>query len=305
MRPIGIDEVLRRIIGKAIGWTLKTDIQESAGPLQTSTGLKGGAEAAIHAMKEIFDDDDTDAVILVDASNAFNALNRKVALHNIQIICPPFSTILINTYRAPSKLFITGGKHLLSQEGTTQGDNLAMALYGLATIPLQNILRINIPSVKQVWLADDATGAGKLQPLREWWDSIVSNGINIGYYINESKSWLILKDPTKLMETKRLFADTNIKITSEGKRHLGAAIANNNFRKEYATEKVSKWCKEIEQLSIYAKSQPQVAFSAFIHGIQHKYTYFLRTIQGMEEFILPLDKVLTETFFTNIVRFSN
>ena len=54
------------------------------------------------------------------------------------------------------------------------------------------------------------------------------------------------------METKRLFADTNIKITSEGKRHLGAAIGNNNFRKEYATEKVSKWCKEIEQLSIYA-----------------------------------------------------
>ena len=176
-----------------------------------------------------------------------------------------------------------------------------MAFYGLATIPLQNILRINIPSVKQVWLADDATGAGKLQPLREWWDSIVSNGINIGYYINESKSWLILKDPTKLMETKRLFADTNIKITSEGKRHLGAAIGNNNFRKEYATEKVSKWCKEIEQLSIYAKSQPHAAFSAFIHGIQHKYTYFLRTIQGMEEFILPLDKVLTETFLPTLL----
>ena len=57
VRPIGIGEVLRRIIGKAIGWTLKTDIQESAGPLQTSTGLKAGADT----------EDDTDAVILVDA----------------------------------------------------------------------------------------------------------------------------------------------------------------------------------------------------------------------------------------------
>ena len=129
---------------------------------------------------------------------------------------------------------------------------------------------INIPSVKQVWLADDATGAGKLQPLKEWWDSIVSNGINTSYYINESKSWLILKYPKKLMETKRLFADTNIKITSEGKRHLGAAIGNNNFCKEYATEKVSKLCKEIEQLSIYAKSQPQAAFSAFIHTTERE-----------------------------------
>ena len=203
MRPIGIGEVLRRIIGKAIWWTLKTNIKEPAGPLHTSAGLKGCAEAAIHVMREMFDDDDSDAVILVDASNSFNALNRKVALFNIQIICPPFSTILINTYRAPSKLFITGGKRLLSQEGTTQGDNLAIAFYGLATIPLQNILRINIPSVKQVWPADDATGAGNLQPLREWLDSIVSNGTNIGYYINESKSWLI-KRPQKIVGNKKI-----------------------------------------------------------------------------------------------------
>ena len=123
-------------------------------------------------MKEIFDDDDSDAVILVDACNAFNALNRNVALHNIQIICPPFSTILINTYGAPSKLFITGGKHLLSQKGTTQGDNLAIVFYGLATIPLQNNLMINIPSVKQVWLADDAYGAENYNLLENGWTQL-------------------------------------------------------------------------------------------------------------------------------------
>ena len=38
---------------KAIGWTLYDDILNAAGHLQASTGLKGGAEAAIHAMKEI------------------------------------------------------------------------------------------------------------------------------------------------------------------------------------------------------------------------------------------------------------
>ena len=47
------------------------------------------------------------------------------------------------------------------------------------------------------------------------------------------------KRPHKIDGNKRLFADKNIKITSEGKRHLGAAIGTNNFRKEYATEKVS------------------------------------------------------------------
>ena len=51
VRPIGVREVLHRIIGKVISWTLKEDIQLAAGPLQTATGLESGAEAAIHAMK--------------------------------------------------------------------------------------------------------------------------------------------------------------------------------------------------------------------------------------------------------------
>ena len=76
VRPIGVGEVLRRITGKAIAWALSDDIQEAGGSLQVSTGLKAGAEAAIHSMKEIFEKDGTEGVILVDAENAFNKLNR-------------------------------------------------------------------------------------------------------------------------------------------------------------------------------------------------------------------------------------
>ena len=111
---------------------------------------------------------------------------------------------------------------------------------------MQTILRIKSPAVKQVWLADDATGAGKLKQLKEWWDIIITNGINIGYYVNASKSWLILKDSERFNEAKTIFADTTIKVTVEGKRHLGAALGNDNFRRENATEKVTKWCKGIE-----------------------------------------------------------
>ena len=100
VRPIGIGEVLRRVMGKAIGWCLKQDLMEATGPLQASSGFRGGAEAAIHAMRQVFEDDNCEAVILVDASNAFNLLNRQVALHNMQRTCPPFATSLISTYRA-------------------------------------------------------------------------------------------------------------------------------------------------------------------------------------------------------------
>ena len=114
MRPIGIGEIIRRIIGKCIGWVLKKDIQEAAGPLQMATGIQSGAEAAIHSMKEIFENDETEAVILVDASNAFNSLKRMAPLHNIRILCPQFSTILINTYRISVRMIILGGKDILT-----------------------------------------------------------------------------------------------------------------------------------------------------------------------------------------------
>ena len=99
MRPIDIDEVLRRVIGKIINWVLIDKIQEAVGSLQTVTGLKAGAKAAIHAIRTIFEDPSTEGAILVDASNSFNSLNRRVALHNIQIACPSFSHVLVNTYQ--------------------------------------------------------------------------------------------------------------------------------------------------------------------------------------------------------------
>ncbi|MCP4494129.1 MAG: hypothetical protein GY820_43525, partial [Gammaproteobacteria bacterium] len=126
VRPIGIGETFRRIVGKAVSWVLKSDIQEVAGPLQVCTGLKIGAEAAVHYMRKQFQLETTEAVILVDASNAFNAVNRSALLHNIQIICPEFSTITINMYRTDCRLFVSGTE-IASSEGTTQGDNLAMS----------------------------------------------------------------------------------------------------------------------------------------------------------------------------------
>ncbi len=61
-------------------------------------GYCAGAEVAKHAMKEIYKNDAIDAVLLTDATNGFNCMNRSVALQNIQIICVVITTYVINTY---------------------------------------------------------------------------------------------------------------------------------------------------------------------------------------------------------------
>ena len=70
----------------------------------------------------------------------------------------------INTYRQTARLFIVGGKELVSAEGTTQGDPLAMALYALRIQPLITCLKSKSSS-KQCRFADDASGIGSVGEL--------------------------------------------------------------------------------------------------------------------------------------------
>ena len=147
--------------GKCLTKVTKQDIIEASGSLQVCAGSKSGSEAAIHPMHNIFEADNTDAVLLIDASNAFNSLNRTAALHNVRILCATIATYAINTYREPALRFIIGGKELRSEEGTTQRDPLAMCLYAVSLRPL--ITSLNASTfVKQCWFAGDATSAGSL-----------------------------------------------------------------------------------------------------------------------------------------------
>ena len=136
IRPVGIGEVARRIAAKTVLRLLSEDIRAATGPLQLCAGHIAGCEAAIHAVNEMFNQQTSDATLLVDASNPFNTINRQAALHNIEYICPSIATILNSNYNAPVKMFITGGGEIKSMEGTTQGDPLAMAMYALAITPL-------------------------------------------------------------------------------------------------------------------------------------------------------------------------
>ncbi len=174
VRPVGIGETLRRIIGKSVMTVLQKDIMHAAGVTQVCAGHPAGCEAAIHALRNVFTALDTEAVLLVDADNAFNRLNRAVALQNVRHTCPPLATIAINFYRTSSHLFVTGGMELSSEEGTTQGCPLSMALYAVSIIPLINKSRdtatMDCNPVTQVWYADDAAAGGALKALHRFWN---------------------------------------------------------------------------------------------------------------------------------------
>ena len=72
-------------------WIFEGRAQEAARPLQDCAGHSTGSEAAIDAMSQVFVEEGTDGILLIDASNAFNQMNRSVDLHNIQVTCKEMS----------------------------------------------------------------------------------------------------------------------------------------------------------------------------------------------------------------------
>ena len=63
----------------------KKDITDAVGPLQLSVSQEVGAEAAIHAIRDIFANEDTEAMLLIYSENAFSSINRKIILHEFHL----------------------------------------------------------------------------------------------------------------------------------------------------------------------------------------------------------------------------
>lgn len=291
VRPIGVGEVIRRICGKCVMNIVKQDVMEASGSLQLCAGQKSGCEAGIHAMHTIFEAEETDAVLLIDATNAFNTLNRATALHNIRVLCPAIALFAINTYRHPARLFIIGGKEIVSAEGTTQGDPIAMAIYALSLQPLIMGLKES-SSTKQCWYADDASGAGSVSEIKQWWTTLNTLGPDIGYFPNAKKCWIIVK-PDKEASANEIFKDTAINITTEGQHHLGAVIGSQDYLEKFVNDKITNWVNEITQLAEFARAQPQACYAAYTFGLKHRWTYFLRTLHDIQDLLKPLEDAIS------------
>ena len=185
----------------------------------------------------------------------------------------PIGSDLRNKYLQGARTpLIVGGQELRSSEGTTQGDPLAMSHYTISLQPL--LMRLQVKSAaSQCWYADDATWCGSLEDVKTWCDELMVSGPLLGYFPNPKKCWLIVK-PEKEQAAKEIFSKTAINITTEGRKHLGAALGSRDFLEEYVGEKVDKWVAQVTRLVELATTQPQSSYAAFVFGLRHRWTYF-------------------------------
>ena len=76
-------------------------------------------------------------LLLFDAKNTFNSINRSSALLNARTLWSRANIFLYNSYQESSKLVLSNTDVFIrSEEGTTQSDPLSMLFYDVALLPL-------------------------------------------------------------------------------------------------------------------------------------------------------------------------
>ena len=262
------------------------DVTKAAGSLQLNAGQDVSAEPAIHTMRDISADVNIDAVLLIDAENAFNSINFKLMLDNLKFVYAFIATYITNYYAIPSRLFIVGGGWVLSIEGTTQGDSTVMGGYVLGILALIKFLlefiNLNEMDAKEVTFADKFFVAVNLNSIKDYWDKLTAMGPKYGYFPKPTKSYLIVKEK-KLIEAQNLFTDLRGNITAEGKRYLGAFIGSTEYRDKYVKNLGKDW--DNQPTYNFVNDCRNTTASRLHGGFKSKLNYFLRTIPNIRHLL--------------------
>ena len=136
--PIRVGECLRHILGRVLGFVTSWEAQFACVAEQLACGMQSRVEGAVYAMSSLYDDHSADGwgFLMMNATKAFNSVNRAAALWNARILWPSCSRFLFNTYRRYAFLLLKFSQELLlSKEGVTQGDPLFRMFYAIATLP--------------------------------------------------------------------------------------------------------------------------------------------------------------------------
>ena len=98
-----------------------------------------------------------------------------------------------------------------------------------------------------------------------------------------------------------MFAGSGINITTEGRKHLGAALGSRSYLEQYVGGKVEHWVGEVTRLAEFARFQPHASYAAFTFGLRHRWTYFMRTLPDIENLLQALERAISDVLIPSLI----
>ena len=99
-----------------------------------------------------------------------------------------------------------------------------------------------------------------------------SRGPAFGYFPEPTKSFVAISERFK-GEAEAVFGGLGVHVVT-GHRFLGGFIGSLSARDDYVLSKVHRWAGHINMLADVASTQPQLAYAALVHSLQHEWTFY-------------------------------
>jgi len=100
---------------------------------------------------------------------------------------------------------------------------------------------------------------------------------------------------------RSIFDKTAINISTQGQKHLGAALGSRTYLEEYVKGKLEDLVDQVTKLAEFATSQPQACYAAFTFALKHRWTYFLTTLPDIDDLLEPLERAIADVLIPPMI----
>ena len=133
-----------------------------------------------------------------------------------------------------------------------------MALYGIALLPLAELLRKECAELLQPWYADDAAMQGMARAVAKCFKLLIKIGPHFGDRPEPEKSFAICPLAAET-EAKAIFEEEGLPVQfCRGHRYVGGYVGSRAMADRWVEPKVEAWVEGIKALSMVARSIPRL-----------------------------------------------
>ena len=112
IRPVAVGNVFRRLAAKVGCYAVSRAVSHELLPIQLGVSVKGGAEAAVHAVRTFItnniDSNDHRIIVKLEMMNAFNSVRRNHVMQTCLDRTPQIAKLSFLAYSKPSSVIASG-----------------------------------------------------------------------------------------------------------------------------------------------------------------------------------------------------
>ena len=257
---------------------------------QVGVGVRGGAEAAVAAVREALRRGGGRLWVLkVDLENAFNTIDRESILKTVKEFFPEMEAWYRLCYGEPAKLFCEGEELSFgSAQGVQQGDPLGPLLFALGLLATCRALKEKLSTeTLSVWYLDDGTIVGDPKEVEKAWKTILEEVQKVGMKVNQGKCELICPKGESGAVPK-VWARVHV-IFGGGFELLGAPVGDKVFCEDYVGKRIAKIEAALKNLE--KVDDPQIEM------------LLIRSCLGLPKFVFALRSAPPEDIACSIRKF--